>query len=206
MKVSREQAQENRRTVIGVAGRLFRERGFDGIGLSDLMKAAGLTHGGFYKQFKSKHDLIVEASAQALDESAGRWSRIIHGASANPLAGLIRFYLSKAHRDRPGEGCVFAALAPDVARHDALLKNTALKKAFEAGMEKHLVLFDGLLSDTPDETTRNQSISLVSAMVGALVLSRAVENKALSQRILKTVADDLLARTGAADSKTAYLQ
>jgi TetR/AcrR family transcriptional repressor of nem operon len=206
MKVSREQAQENRRTVISVAGRLFRERGFDGIGLSDLMKAAGLTHGGFYKQFKSKDDLIVEASAQALDDSAGRWSRIIHGASVNPLAGLIRFYLSKAHRDRPGEGCVFAALAPDVARHDALLKNAALKKAFEAGMEKHLVLFDGLLSDTPDEATRNESITVVSAMVGALVLSRAVENKALSQRILKTVADDLLARTGAADSKTAYLQ
>ncbi|MDF2118421.1 TetR/AcrR family transcriptional regulator [Roseiarcaceae bacterium H3SJ34-1] len=201
MKVSREQARENRRTVVSVAGRLFRERGFDGIGLSDLMKAAGLTHGGFYKQFKSKDDLIVEASAQALEESAGRWSRIIRGASLNPLAGLIRFYLSKAHRDRPGEGCVFAALAPDVARHDALLK-----KAFEAGMEKHLLLFDGLLSDAPDEATRNQSITMVSAMVGALVLSRAVENKALSQRILKTVADDLIARANAATSNTAYLQ
>lgn len=202
MKVSREQARENRRTVIGVAGRLFRERGFDGIGLSDLMKAAGLTHGGFYRQFKSKDDLIVEASAQALEESTGRWSRIIQGASGNPLAGLIRFYLSKAHRDRPGEGCVFAALAPDVARQ----KNAALKKAFEAGMEKHLVLFDGLLSDAPDEAIRNQSITLVSTMVGALVLSRAVEKKALSQRILETVADDLIGRTNAATTNTAYLQ
>jgi TetR/AcrR family transcriptional repressor of nem operon len=202
MKVSREQAQENRRTVISVAGRLFRERGFDGIGLSDLMKAAGLTHGGFYKQFKSKQDLIVEASANALEETFGRWSRILHGSSAHPLAGLIRFYLSKAHRDQPGEGCAFAALAPDVAR----LKNPALKKVFEAGMESRLALIDELLSDAPDEATRNQSITLVSTMVGALVLSRAVENKALSQRILKTVADDLIARTGAGDGGTTYLQ
>ena len=202
MKVSREQAQENRRTVVSVAGRLFRERGFEGIGLSDLMKAAGLTHGGFYKQFKSKQDLIVEASAHALDETFVRWSRIIHGATANPLAGFIRFYLSKGHRDQPGEGCAFAALAPDVAR----LNSAALKKVFEAGMESRLVLIDELLSDAPDETTRNQSIALVSALVGALVLSRAVENKALSQRILKTVADHLVARTSAPASRTTYLQ
>ena len=202
MKVSREQAQENRRTVISVAGRLFRERGFEGIGLSDLMKAAGLTHGGFYKQFKSKQDLIVEASAHALEETFGRWSRILHGTSAHPLAGLIRFYLSKGHRDQPGEGCAFAALAPDVAR----LNSVALKKVFEAGMESRLALIDELLSDAPDETTRNQSITIVSTMVGALVLSRAVENKALSQRILKTVADDLIARTGAEAARATYLQ
>src|SRR6476646_5916258 len=94
MRVSRTQAAENRQTVINVASRLFRERGFDGIGLKDLMKGAGLTQGAFYKQFASKEDLTVEASKRALESASGRWSDAAAANPDNPLEAVIGFYLS----------------------------------------------------------------------------------------------------------------
>src|SRR3981081_1665376 len=84
MKVSREQAAENRARVIEVAGKLFREKGFDGIGVADIMKGAGLTHGGFYGQFKSKDDLAAQACAQSLERSVARWTRLPAGARPPP--------------------------------------------------------------------------------------------------------------------------
>src|SRR5258707_13492196 len=94
MRVSRIQAAENRQTVINVASRLFRERGFDGIGLKDLMKGAGLTQGAFYKQFGSKEDLAVEASRRALESASGRWSDAATANPHDPLGAGIGFYLS----------------------------------------------------------------------------------------------------------------
>jgi TetR/AcrR family transcriptional regulator, transcriptional repressor for nem operon len=90
MKVSREQAAENRARVIEVAGRLFREKGFDGVGVADIMKGAGLTHGGFYGQFASKDDLAIKACAQTLDRSVARWTRL--AASDDPLAAIVTSY------------------------------------------------------------------------------------------------------------------
>lgn len=87
MRVSRIQAAENRQTVINVASRLFRERGFDGIGLKDLMEAAGLTQGAFYKQFESKEDLAAQASRRALESASQRWSNAI---AENPTIRLAR--------------------------------------------------------------------------------------------------------------------
>src|SRR5438309_7220877 len=99
MRVSRTQAAENRQTVITVAGRLFREHGFDGIGLKDLMKGAGLTQGAFYKQFASKEDLAAQASKRALDSASSRWSAAAAENSNDPLGAVIAFYLSPAHRE-----------------------------------------------------------------------------------------------------------
>src|SRR4051794_7797849 len=111
MKVSREQAQLNREKVVESAARLFRERGIDGIGLAELMRSVGLTHGGFYGQFGSKEELVAEACAWAFDRSVAKWKRT---AAAHPedVAGAVAdFYLAPAHRDRPATGCAAAALA-----------------------------------------------------------------------------------------------
>src|SRR6266487_6535034 len=99
MRVSRTQAEKNRQTVINVASRLFRERGFDGIGLKDLMEAAGLTQGAFYKQFASKDDLAAQASKRALESISHRWSTAAEGNPKDPLGAAVALYLSMGHRE-----------------------------------------------------------------------------------------------------------
>src|SRR4051794_15120593 len=113
MKVSREQAVQNRERIVETAARLFRERGFEGIGVADLMKEAGLTHGGFYGHFSSKEDLIAEASARALAQSLALFTKVAERAPADPLPAIAGAYLTSKHRDNPGEGCVLAALGAD---------------------------------------------------------------------------------------------
>src|SRR5213076_862901 len=115
-RVSREQAAQNRERVLDTAARLFRERGFNGVGVADLMKAAGLTHGAFYGQFESKEDLMAQACARAYEGVLEDWRTRVESSSGNPLAEMLASYLSTAHRDRPGEGCVVAALGAEVAR------------------------------------------------------------------------------------------
>src|SRR3954462_4593910 len=126
MRVSRVQAAENRETVINVASRLFRERGFDGIGLKDLMEAAGLTQGAFYKQFASKEDLAAQASARALESATLRWSAATTAQPDDPLGAVMAFYLSTDHRDEKMDGCPIVALGSDVAR-----QGSDVKAAFE---------------------------------------------------------------------------
>src|SRR3954470_13654248 len=98
MRVSRAQAQANREAVINAASRLFREHGFHGIGLKDLMKGAGLTQGAFYKQFESKEDLAAQASRRAMEHAPRRWSAVATG-SPDPLEAVIELYLSLGHRE-----------------------------------------------------------------------------------------------------------
>ena len=190
MRVSRKQADRNREHVIEVASRLFRERGFEGIGVADLMKEAGLTHGGFYGQFKSKEDLKVEASRRALSRNKDRWAQVLAEAPSDKLAALARFYLSDAHRDRRGEGCALAALGGETPRY-----SPELQAAFKDGIEGYLGLLDEVVPASSGEDRRTQSIAALSTMVGALVLSRAVGNEALSQRILSAAADEIAARS-----------
>ncbi|MEJ0038100.1 MAG: TetR/AcrR family transcriptional regulator [Gammaproteobacteria bacterium] len=198
MKVSRAQAEENRRTVVDAAGRLFRKHGFDGIGLSDLMKAAGLTHGGFYKQFKSKDDLVVEACDSALARSAEKWAHVVESAGDDPFARLVSQYLSRGHRDGIDEGCAFAALGSDAARH-----NKALLGSFEAGIQSHLEILDRAMKASRSRGARNDSAVALSTMVGALLLSRVVEDEALSRRILDGAISSLVKRRRAPRRKPA---
>jgi TetR/AcrR family transcriptional regulator, transcriptional repressor for nem operon len=190
MRVSREQADKNREHVIDVASRLFRERGFEGIGVADLMKEAGLTHGGFYGQFKSKEDLKVQASRRALSRNKDRWAEVLAETPSEKLAALARFYLSDAHRDRRGEGCALAALGGDAPRY-----GPELQTAFKDGIEGYLELLDGIMSASSDEKRRDKTIAALSTMVGALVLSRAVGDEALSQKILSAAAGEIAAKS-----------
>ncbi len=122
MKVTREQAEKNRERVVTVAGELFRERGFNGVGIAELMQAADLTHGGFYGNFASKEDLAAEASAGAM-AATGASLDALTSAASDPFAALVGFYLSPEHRDAVGSGCAVAALAGDASRWSAELRD-----------------------------------------------------------------------------------
>src|SRR3954468_20702168 len=111
MRVSREQAAQNRERILDAAARLFRERGFEGIGVADLMKEAGLTHGGFYGHFESQGALMAQACTRASARSRERWTKLAQNAPGDPLTAIAGSYLTSKHRDNPGSGCLMAALA-----------------------------------------------------------------------------------------------
>ena len=188
MRVSRIQAAENRETVINVASRLFRERGFDGIGLKDLMKGAGLTQGAFYKQFASKEDLEAQASRRALEHASRRWSAAAAADPQDPLGAVIAFYLSTGHREERMDGCPVVALGSDAAR-----QGIDVRAAFEAGIRDYLDLLVSWIGDAGSEVSRGKAMAILSTMVGAVVLSRAVNDEQLSERFLQAAADTVRA-------------
>ncbi len=186
MRVSRIQAAENRETVINVASRLFRERGFDGIGLKDLMKGAGLTQGAFYKQFASKEDLAAQASRRALETAFNRWSAAIAAKPEDPLGAVLAFYLSMGHREKKMDGCPLVALAADAARQGG-----EVKASFEAGIKAHLEVLGRLIAETKDSEPKGEAMAVLSLMVGALTLSRVVNDPDLAQAFLTAAAEQI---------------
>ncbi|AJD44354.1 TetR family transcriptional regulator protein (plasmid) [Rhizobium gallicum bv. gallicum R602sp] len=185
MRVSRAQAEENRETVINVASRLFREHGFDGIGLKDLMKGAGLTQGGFYKQFASKDDLAALASRRAMESATRRWS----AAAANnpdPLEAVMAFYLSPDHRGEKAEGCPLVALGSDAAR-----QSEEVRRPFEDGIRAHFEVLDELMGGGKGSNPSSRAMAMLSLMVGAVTLSRIMEDENLSQGILDAAAGEV---------------
>lgn len=197
MKVSRERAAENRERVLDVASRLFREKGIDGIGVAKLMQEAGLTHGGFYGSFASKAALAAEACERAGQQSVRRWRRIIDGARGrgeDPYAALVAAYLSPAHRDNPGQGCMFTTLAAEAPRHEP-----ELRQALGTNLQDLLELLREVApgEDAASRDTRAQTT--LSTMVGALMLARALPDEAESGRLLATARASLLAGHGGAE-------
>ncbi|MEQ1755895.1 MAG: TetR/AcrR family transcriptional regulator [Micropepsaceae bacterium] len=188
MRVSRVQAAENRQSVINAASRLFRDRGFDGIGLKDLMKGANLTQGAFYKQFESKDDLAAKASARALESAFQRWSEAAAAHPEDPLGEVLSFYLSSGHRDDRADGCPIVALGADAAR-----QGSEVKASFEAGIRTYLDLLARLIGDGERALPKQKTMAILSTMVGAMTLSRAVNDSALAQAILDAAADQVRA-------------
>jgi TetR/AcrR family transcriptional repressor of nem operon len=192
MRVSRTQAEENRQTVINVASRLFRKHGFDGIGLKDLMASAGLTQGAFYKQFASKDDLAAQASRRALESASRRWSAAADANPQDPLGAVVEFYLSTDHRAQKMHGCPVVALGSDAARHGA-----DVRAAFEAGIGEYLELLEGWVGEADGQDPGNRAMVVLSTMVGALLLSRAVNDEQMSRRFLQAAAESVLAESSA---------
>ena len=155
MRVSRVQAEENRQKVIDVASRLFREHGFDGIGLKDLMEGAGLTHGAFYKQFASKDDLAAQASKRAMESASRRWSAAAAANPRDPLGAVIAFYLSMEHRANRMDGCPVVALGADAARQGA-----EVKASFEAGITGYLEMLDCWLGKADGEEPSGEGMAM----------------------------------------------
>lgn len=191
MKVSKAQAAENREGIVDAAARLYREKGLDGVGVAEITRDAGLTHGGLYRHFESKDALAREACLRAFEWTItpldGLESAEANGAPATRLRALVHGYLSAAHRDHPGEGCPAAALAADAAR-----AGPEMSEVFAQGVERNIQRFMSVLQGD-DAAKRNQTIVTLSSMVGALVLARATAagNPALSEEILATMREQL---------------
>ncbi|MDF0541142.1 TetR/AcrR family transcriptional regulator [Sphingobium sp. H39-3-25] len=184
MKVTREQAARNRETVVDVASRLFRTHGVEGVGIGEIMRESGLTHGGFYGQFGSKEMLAAEACRRALDASATRWTRIADAHPDDAVTALATDYLSARNRDMPETGCALVALAADAAR-----RGGDVAAAFRQGL---LNLAD-IIAQSPPESDADRALAVLSQMVGAMTIARAVNDDALSDRIM-TAARKALAK------------
>jgi TetR/AcrR family transcriptional regulator, transcriptional repressor for nem operon len=179
MRVSREKFAESRNRILEAAATLFREKGFDGVGLADIMKAAGLTHGGFYGHFGSKEDLEAQALSLAMAQSLTNWSQAVDSAAARPLAAFAAQYLTPYYRDNRGEGCPIAALGCDAAR-----EGERVRSALTAGLEPTLALISNVVPGRSKAQRRRKAISALAEMVGAMILARAVNDPALSNEIL----------------------
>lgn len=187
MKVSREQAARNREAVVDAAGRLFRERGFDGVGVDAIMAEAGLTHGGFYKSFASKEDLIAESCARAFRQIDDFWG----GYAARPDKGLgagVGWYLSHRHLHAPGEGCVLAALAAEAGR-----RGPSARRVFAAGLERWVSHLKLLLPHGSEAERRETALARIATMVGAVAIARAVDDPDLADEILAVARAAVLA-------------
>lgn len=170
MKVSREQMAENRRRILGVASRLFKDKGFDAVSVAEIMKAAGMTHGGFYGHFTSKDDLVAQTLAQALSADSD---------GIGEFSDYVRSYLAPGHRDNPGNGCPTAGLAAAI-RHQA----PATKAAMTEGLRAQIARIEQALPDEASADTRRAAIGSWAAMVGAVILARAVDDPDLSDEVL----------------------
>lgn len=172
MRVSKERAAENRERIVSAAARLFRERGLSGAGVDALTEAAGLTHGSLYSHFGSKERLAAEALSHALSSSAASMD------SAKTLEDYVARYLSEAHRDRPGDGCVMAALAGEISRQGPAIRHS-FTDAVRDAMNRVARLEPG------HRRSEDDALAVVATLVGALTLARAVDDPKLSARLLK---------------------
>lgn len=191
MRVSRQQAAASRERILDTASRLFRERGLDGIGVADLMKGAGLTHGGFYGHFASKEDLMAQACARSLEASVQRWVRKAALGPREGLAAIVKSYLSTQHRDSPGTGCTLATLSGDVARQGAAVRGTATE-----GVQALVETLTRLMPGRTKPVRRKKALAAFATMVGALVLARAVDDAKLSKQILDAAAGQIKSSAG----------
>jgi TetR/AcrR family transcriptional repressor of nem operon len=186
MRVSRAQAAENRERILEVATKLFRERGIDGIGVADLMKSAGLTHGGFYGHFKSKEDLVAQACGRAVAKMRDNWMKVISQAPDDPLEALANHYLNSRHRDNAGRGCPMAALGAEVARQSGDVRHAVTEE-----LRPFIEYLSGVVQGNSPGLRREKALALYASLVGALVVARAVDDPAFSNEILHAVAETI---------------
>ncbi|MCA8212610.1 TetR/AcrR family transcriptional regulator [Burkholderia cepacia] len=179
MKISKEQARENRDRVVETAARLFRERGFDGVGVAELMRAAGFTHGGFYNHFPSKEALVVKAANFAYRHRAEQVG------PDDGIETILRNYLSDEHLEDLGGSCPTAGLGSDAAR-----QTEEVRAAFGAGIDGMIRSYDAALGDCAPlsrDARRALALNLLAKAVGAIVMARAVPaSDPLAHEILST--------------------
>lgn len=170
MRISREQMQANRRRILDAASRLFREKGFEAVTVAEVMKAAGLTHGGFYGHFDSKDDLIAQAIGHIFT---------VREDGSGDIGAYVNAYLSPQHRDSVGDGCPTAALVADIRR-----QTPAARLAMTEGFRSQIDRIARAVSKTETHDARRQAIGAWAAMVGAVVIARSIDEPELSGEIL----------------------
>lgn len=184
MKVTKEKATENRAALVRAAGRLFRERGIDGVGVAEISKKAGLTHGALYAQFPSKEALAAEAFAYGLKPGFEKMTADRAGGPGN-LTEFLDDYLSFDHRDNLAAGCPMSASASEVARQDKIVG-----ERFAEGFEQIAALIERDLGASPVNADKHQrALAMMAALIGGVAASRAVAkaDPKLSNQILRAV-------------------
>ncbi|MFE7890483.1 TetR/AcrR family transcriptional regulator [Streptomyces sp. NPDC057412] len=184
---SQAEKAATRERVLRVASRRIRKDGVDRPGVAELMQEAGLTHGGFYKHFGSRDDLITQAAAFALAEGTAKMERSARKNTQDARAGLIDAYLAKQHRDGPATGCALVTLGAAAGRGDQ-----QIKQAYEKQVRTYLDLIAGLDEDAEDP--QGEAMLTLSALVGAVLISRAVADQEFSDDLLETVTAQLTDR------------
>ena len=176
---SQTEKTSNHDRIVEVAARRIREAGTDAPGVAEIMAGAGLTHGGFYKHFGSRDELIAEAAARTYAESESAAQRVIDGAD-DPLAAFVDWYLSPEHRDDPGSGCSVVALGNDVPR-----AGDELRSGYTDQVRRYLLRLDELLGTDEADRPSPDATAALSTLVGAVLVARAVDDPQLSERILR---------------------
>src|SRR3984893_8509032 len=211
--VSREQAAENRRAIVAAATRLFRQRGGEAVGVSELLKHAGFSEGGFYNHFEAKSGLVAEVLASAIAEGIAEFAKLARAPvdeSTTALRRYINWYLSQAHRDDIDHGCPVTGFAGDAPRLGA-----GAQSHFAGGLDDLITILAGLIAESGSlagagerRTLRERAISLHCEMLGALVLSRSVAQAApaLSKEILENARRDVLASLDERSSQASRLR
>lgn len=186
MRSSREVATENRERIVAVAAKLFRERGLAAVGVAEVMQEAGMTHGGFYKHFKSKDALIDEACRYAFAEPGSGLRAAAEAAPAGEeLKTIVERYLSRRHRDNPGTGCALAALGGEVGN-----RKSPARKALQTGRERLVALVARYVKG---DDAKERAAAFVALMVGALINARLTDGAA-SDSILRAAKRELSRR------------
>lgn len=191
MRYSREHKLETHARIVKKASVRIREKGAHGIGVADLMKDAGLTHGGFYAHFASREALVIEAFAYAMDRSTERWRKLAETIPPEKrMASIVESYLTPLHRDDPGHGCAITALGAEIAR-----ESPRTRKAFAAKLEQMVDMLADQIPEVPRKAARKQALATLSTMVGTLVLARIAGSGDLSDDILGAGRDAALGRS-----------
>ena len=199
MRYSKEHKFQTHAKIVKRASIKLREKGAHGIGVADLMKEAGLTHGGIYAHFDSRDALVIEAVSHAMDRSTERWRKLSEQTPADKrLAKIVNTYLGTDHRDDPGHGCAVPALAAEMARESA-----KTRRAFAGRMDQMIEMLTDQYQGMPRKAARKQAVSALATMMGTLVLARVAGNSELSEEILKSGRDAVLDRAGHVTKKPA---
>ncbi|MFH0302578.1 TetR/AcrR family transcriptional regulator [Bradyrhizobium sp. 31Argb] len=190
MRYSKEHKAETHERIVKQASVRLRERGAHGIGVADLMKEVGLTHGGFYAHFDSREALVIEAFGYAMDRANERWRKIVEETPPEKrLATIVDSYLTTTHRDDPGRGCAVPSLGAEIAR-----ESPKTRKAFAAKLERMIDMVADQILDVPPKAARKQAMAALATMMGTVVMSRIAGNGEFSDEILAAGREAVLPR------------
>ena len=197
MRYSREHKLETHARIVKKASVRLREKGAHGIGVADLMKEAGLTHGGFYAHFDSREALVIEAFTHAMDRSTERWRKLAEQTPPEKrLAMIVNTYLTPLHRDDPGHGCSIPALGAEIAR-----ESPKTRRAFAGRLEQMIDTLAAQLPGVPRKAARKQAMAAIATMMGTLVLARVAGNGDFSDELLGAGRDAVLDRAKSAKAR-----
>jgi TetR/AcrR family transcriptional regulator, transcriptional repressor for nem operon len=198
MRYSKEHKLETHARIVKKASVRLREKGAHGVGVADLMKEAGLTHGGFYAHFDSREALVIEAFADAMDRSTERWRKLAEQTPPDKrLATIVATYLTPLHRDDPGHGCAVPTLGAEIAR-----ESPRTRKAFAAKLEQMIDMLAAQIPELPRKAARKRAMAVIATMMGTLVLARVAGTGDFSDEILGAGRDAVLDRATPAKSGT----